>query len=212
MSVLAAVRAAGVEAYLGRDQGGEGAALDEAHLDGWGSISINCTVSAGGLGVGRVLGRARRWGSCGWRSTVMVVVMAAASFCERDLPLGAVPRRASTTGRHHHRQLRPSTPAATTAMSALHRSIGSRLLAPALRPATARSFAPAYRTYSTNEDVPHQHKTTPEDAPAVPLKSESTQIRKETASQGTPHAPDYNVAVDYRTSCVAPNDSQSTAS
>ena len=56
MSVLAAVRAVGVEAYLGRDQGGEGAALDEAHLDGWGSISINCTVSAGGLGVGRVLG------------------------------------------------------------------------------------------------------------------------------------------------------------
>ena len=97
-------------------------------------------------------------------------------------------------------------------MSALHRSIGSRLLAPALRPATARSFAPAYRTYSTNEDVPHQHKTTSEDAPAVPLKSESTQIRKETASQGTPHAPDYNVAIDYRTSCVAPNDSQSTAS
>jgi hypothetical protein len=208
MSVLAAVRAVGVEAYLGRDQGGEGAALDEAHLDGWDSISINCTVSAGGLGVGRVLGRARRWGSCGWRSTVMVVVMAAASFCERDLPLGAVPRRASTTTSPPP----ATTPAATTAMSALHRSIGSRLLAPALRPATARSFAPAYRTYSTNEDVPHQHKTTSEDAPAVPLKSESTQIRKETASQGTPHAPDYNVAIDYRTSCVAPNDSQSTAS
>jgi NADH dehydrogenase (ubiquinone) Fe-S protein 4 len=89
-------------------------------------------------------------------------------------------------------------------MSALHRSIGSRLLAPALRPATARSFAPAYRTYSTNEDVPHQHKTTSEDAPAVPLKSESTQIRKETASQGTPHAPDYNVAIDYRTSNFSP--------
>ncbi|KAG9203951.1 hypothetical protein B5807_09161 [Epicoccum nigrum] len=89
-------------------------------------------------------------------------------------------------------------------MSALHRSIGSRLLAPALRPATARSFAPAYRTYSTNEDVPHQHKTTSEDAPAVPLKSDSTQIRKENASQGTPHAPDYNVAVDYRTSNFSP--------
>jgi hypothetical protein len=34
VSVLLAVRAVGVEAYLGRDQGGEGAALDEAHLDG----------------------------------------------------------------------------------------------------------------------------------------------------------------------------------
>ncbi|KAF2994491.1 NADH:ubiquinone oxidoreductase 21kD subunit [Curvularia kusanoi] len=89
-------------------------------------------------------------------------------------------------------------------MSALHRSIGSRLLAPALRPATARSFAPAYRTYSTNEDTPHQHKTTSEDAPAVPLKSESTQIRKENAAQGMAHAPDYNVAVDYRTSNFSP--------
>lgn len=95
-SVLLAVWAAGVEAHLGRDQGGEGAALDEAHLDGCGSISINCTGSAGGFAAGSVLGRARRWG-CGWRSTVMVVVMRAASFCERDLPLGAIPRRASTT-------------------------------------------------------------------------------------------------------------------
>lgn len=45
-----------MEAYLGRDQGGKGAALDEAHLDGWGSISINCTGFEGRLGCG-----ARTW-------------------------------------------------------------------------------------------------------------------------------------------------------
>ena len=87
-------------------------------------------------------------------------------------------------------------------MSALPRSIGSRLLAPALRPSATRSLAPAYRTYSTNEDTPHNHKTDSSDAPAVPLKSDSTQIRQESAAEGMRHAPDYNVAVDYRTSCV----------
>lgn len=90
----------------------------------------------------------------------------------------------------------------TATMSAIPRSIGSRLLAPALRPSATRSLAPAYRTYSTNEPTPHQHKTTTEDAPAVPLKSDSTQIRKEDAAEGMRHAPDYSVAVDYRTSCV----------
>ncbi|KAF1928019.1 uncharacterized protein M421DRAFT_421217 [Didymella exigua CBS 183.55] len=89
-------------------------------------------------------------------------------------------------------------------MSAVSRSIGSRLLAPALRPSATRALAPAYRTYSTNEDTPHHHKTTPEDAPAVPLKSDSTQIRKESAVEGLRHAPDYNVAVDYRTSNFSP--------
>lgn len=97
-------------------------------------------------------------------------------------------------------------------MSALPRSIGSRLLAPALRPSVARSLAPAYRTYSTNEDVPHQHKTSTSDAPAVPLKSDSTQIRQESAAEGMRHAPDYNVAVDYRTSCVDLGCGQSSAS
>ncbi|XPS99655.1 ndufs4 NADH dehydrogenase Fe-S protein subunit [Ascochyta lentis] len=89
-------------------------------------------------------------------------------------------------------------------MSALPRSIGSRLLAPALRPAATRSLAPAYRTYATNEETPHNHKTTPEDAPAVKLTSDSTQIRKEGAAEGMRHAPDYNVAVDYRTSNFSP--------
>ncbi|KAJ4341305.1 ndufs4 NADH dehydrogenase Fe-S protein subunit [Ascochyta clinopodiicola] len=89
-------------------------------------------------------------------------------------------------------------------MSSLPRSIGSRLLAPALRPSVTRSLAPAYRTYATNEDTPHHHKTTPEDAPAVKLTSDSTQIRKESAAEGMRHAPDYNVAVDYRTSNFSP--------
>ncbi|KAF1362759.1 hypothetical protein EJ07DRAFT_106365 [Lizonia empirigonia] len=89
-------------------------------------------------------------------------------------------------------------------MSALPRSIGSRLLAPALRPSATRSFAPAYRTYATNEETPHNHKTTTEDAPTVPLKSESTQIRKESAAEGMRHSPDYNATIDYRTSNFSP--------
>jgi NADH dehydrogenase (ubiquinone) Fe-S protein 4 len=84
-------------------------------------------------------------------------------------------------------------------MSALPRSITSRVLAPALRPSTARALAPRYRAYSTNEPA---HKTTSEDAPAVKLNSDSTQIRKESAAEGMRHQPDYNVAVDYRTSYV----------
>lgn len=86
----------------------------------------------------------------------------------------------------------------TPAMSVLPRSIGSRLLAPALRPSAARAIAPRSRTYSTKPD------TNSEDAPAVPLKSDSTQIREEGASEGMRHQPDYNVAVDYRTSCATP--------
>lgn len=105
---------------------------------------------------------------------------------------------------------RPSSNTTTT-MSALPRSIGSRLLAPTLRPSATRALAPAYRTYATNEPTPHNHKTTSEDAPAVPLKSDSTQIRKEGAAEGMRHAPDYNVAVDYRTSCVTLASSQSRA-
>lgn len=87
-------------------------------------------------------------------------------------------------------------------MSALPRSIGSRLLAPALRPAAARAVAPSFRAYSTNEPTPHAHKTSPEDAPAVRLTSSSTQIRQESAAEGMRHQPDYNVATDYRVSCV----------
>jgi hypothetical protein len=84
------------------------------------------------------------------------------------------------------------------AMSALPRSIRARVLAPALRPAASRALAPRYRAYATKPE------TTPEDAPAVKLNSESTQIREEGAAEGMRHQPDYNVAIDYRTSCVAP--------
>lgn len=80
------------------------------------------------------------------------------------------------------------------AMSSLPRSIGARLLAPALRPsvsAASRATAPRMRPYATD------------DAPAVPLQSDSTQIREQDAAAGMRHQPDYNVAIDYRTSCVA---------
>lgn len=86
----------------------------------------------------------------------------------------------------------------TSTMSTLPRSIGSRILVTALRPSAARAIAPQSRTYSTKPE------SSIEDAPAVPLKSDSTQIREEGASAGMAHAPDYNVAVDYRTSCATP--------
>ncbi|KAF1956007.1 hypothetical protein CC80DRAFT_414613 [Byssothecium circinans] len=83
-------------------------------------------------------------------------------------------------------------------MSLLPRSIGSRLLAASTRPCAARTIGPRYRTYSS------EPKTSPSDAPAVNL-TESTQIRQEGASEGNVrHQPDYNVAVDYRTSNFSP--------
>ena len=73
------------------------------------------------------------------------------------------------------------------------------------QPLAARAFAPTYRTYATQPPTESKEvapKTSPEDSPAVNLRSESTQIREETAAEGIRHQPDYNVAVDYRTSCV----------
>lgn len=92
MSVLLTARAGGVEAYLGGDQGGEGATLDEAHLDGCGSISINWTVSAGGFSAGRVLGLARRWGRDGDREVGEGVEIKAASSAAGKSRQGTHPR------------------------------------------------------------------------------------------------------------------------
>ncbi|KAL5117930.1 ndufs4 NADH dehydrogenase Fe-S protein subunit [Pleosporales sp. CAS-2024a] len=92
-------------------------------------------------------------------------------------------------------------------MSALPRSLAAQLRpwALALRPSGARALAPqCRRAYSTMEPTPHQHRTTSDDAPAVRLTSDSTQIREEGAAEGMRHQPDYNVAVDYRTSHVSP--------
>jgi len=80
-SVLLAERAVGVQAYLGGDQGGEGATLDEAHLDGCASISINCTLSAGGSSAGHALGLARRWGRDGDREVGEDVEDQSCEFC-----------------------------------------------------------------------------------------------------------------------------------
>ncbi len=76
-------------------------------------------------------------------------------------------------------------------MTALRRSMGSRLLATALRPSATTLLACRARTYATSDAS---------DAPAVPSSSESTQIREQSAAEGMRHQPDYNVAVDYRTS------------
>jgi hypothetical protein len=101
--------------------------------------------------------------------------------------------------RRHHRTTTSIPLNHNATMSALPRSIGSRLLAPALRPSAVRAIAPQYRSYSTPEP---ERKTTSDEAPAVKVKSDSTQIRKEGAAEGMRHQPDYNVAIDYRTSCV----------
>ncbi|KAF2750514.1 hypothetical protein M011DRAFT_397102 [Sporormia fimetaria CBS 119925] len=88
-------------------------------------------------------------------------------------------------------------------MAALPRSIASRLAPAVLRPSAARAFVPAYRTYATNTDDPAP-KTSSEDAPVVKQTTDSTQIREQSAAEGTPRKPDYNVAIDYRTSNFSP--------
>ncbi|KAF2188179.1 NADH-ubiquinone oxidoreductase-like protein 21 kDa subunit [Zopfia rhizophila CBS 207.26] len=85
-------------------------------------------------------------------------------------------------------------------MTALPRSIGSRLLPAVTRPSATRAIAPAYRTYAT-EPTP---KTSSTDAPGAKA-GESTLIRQESPAEGmSKHQPDYNVAVDYRTSNFSP--------
>lgn len=93
--------------------------------------------------------------------------------------------------------LQPDTP---PDMPALPRSIGSRLLPAATRASVPRALAPRIRTFASsdasNEVAP---KTSPSEAPNAPL-TESAQGRQEGAADSMRHKPDYNVAVDYRTS------------
>ncbi|KAK3202707.1 hypothetical protein GRF29_154g419734 [Pseudopithomyces chartarum] len=88
-------------------------------------------------------------------------------------------------------------------MSAVQRSIGSRLLSASLRPSATRAIAPRYRTYATASNEP-EPKTSSSEAPTTPLDAESVQDRQENAAQGMRNKPDYNVAVDYRTSNFSP--------
>lgn len=85
-------------------------------------------------------------------------------------------------------------------MSALQRSISSRLLPSALRSAPRAVAPPQFRTFASKEAP---IKTSPEDAPTSKQTTESTQIREASAAEGIRHQPDYNVAIDYRTSYVA---------
>ncbi len=87
-------------------------------------------------------------------------------------------------------------------MSALQKSIGLRLIASAARPTPLRAYIPISRTYSEAVDRSTQPepKTTSEDAPAA-RRGDSAMISSENAVEAAPrHQPDYNVAVDYRTS------------
>ncbi|KAF2204683.1 putative NADH-ubiquinone oxidoreductase 18 kDa subunit, partial [Delitschia confertaspora ATCC 74209] len=86
-------------------------------------------------------------------------------------------------------------------MSALQRSIGARLLPAVARASVTRSFAPATRCYST--DPPPKVNT--DDAPGA-KEGESAMVRQEGVKEtiGKQHQPDYNVAIDYRTSNFSP--------
>ena len=81
-------------------------------------------------------------------------------------------------------------------MSAIQRSIRSRLLPTASRP-TARPAAVPKHWYYINEP---SRKASSKDAPTA-KPGDSAMIRQEGAAGGHPkHRPDYNVAIDYRTS------------
>ncbi|PVH96030.1 putative NADH-ubiquinone oxidoreductase 18 kDa subunit [Periconia macrospinosa] len=90
-------------------------------------------------------------------------------------------------------------------MSMLPRSIGSRLLSAGARRSSARAILPNCRTYASQPaSTESERKTDPSDAPAVTL-TESSEIREQSPAEGSVrHKPDYNVAVDYRTSNFSP--------
>jgi len=99
---------------------------------------------------------------------------------------------------HHQRHRESTTPHAPPTMSLIHKSIGSRLIATSAR-RSARPFTTRSRLHA-DEPTP---KASAADPPAG-KDGESSLIRKEGPSEGTAHAPDYNVAVDYRTSTFSP--------
>jgi hypothetical protein len=99
-------------------------------------------------------------------------------------------------------QAQAQTPHTHPDMSALPRSIGSRLLPAAARPSVARVIAPRYRTFTSGDaSTEVAPKTSSGDAPNAPL-TESAQDSQTGAADAMRHKPDYNVAVDYRTSYV----------
>ena len=82
----------------------------------------------------------------------------------------------------------------------LRRQLASRLYNTSRISPQASSYV-QQKSYSTKPSPPVDPppKSTPQDPPAERHNS-SSMIRQEDAAQGTPHAPDYNVARDYRTS------------
>ncbi|KIV99579.1 uncharacterized protein PV09_08756 [Verruconis gallopava] len=79
-------------------------------------------------------------------------------------------------------------------MSLLHKSIGSRLLASSVRRASVRAF-------STSSS----RMADPAAEPPAERPDSTQMVSKESAGQAQPrHQPDYDVAVDYRTSAYSP--------
>ncbi|EOD43582.1 putative nadh-ubiquinone oxidoreductase 18 kda protein [Neofusicoccum parvum UCRNP2] len=84
----------------------------------------------------------------------------------------------------------------------MQRSLNSRLLAAASRPAVRRACVPARRFYS--DGVEPTPKTSSGDKPGVQA-GDASLVSKEGASEAmVKHNPDYNVTVDYRTSTFSP--------
>lgn len=81
-------------------------------------------------------------------------------------------------------------------MSLIHKSIGSRLVATAVRRSNARAFTTTPRF----QDAAPEPKSSASDPPAE-TKDSASMIRKEGPAAGLArHQPDYNAAVDYRSS------------
>ncbi|KAF2143804.1 uncharacterized protein K452DRAFT_317242 [Aplosporella prunicola CBS 121167] len=88
----------------------------------------------------------------------------------------------------------------------MQRSLTPRLLAAASRPVAQRAALPARRFFADKVDASSEPapKSASDEAPAA-RAGDSAMIRQEGALEGAPrHAPDYNVAIDYRTSTYSP--------
>ncbi|KAF2808406.1 uncharacterized protein BDZ99DRAFT_464289 [Mytilinidion resinicola] len=85
-------------------------------------------------------------------------------------------------------------------MSALPRSIGSRLLPLVARPTVRRAFAPQIRLYADQNASKISAQNAPAEKPA-----DSAIVSREGAGESTPsHQPDYDVSIDYRVSNFSP--------
>lgn len=96
-------------------------------------------------------------------------------------------------------------------MAALPKSIGSRLLSTVVRPAVGRVNALKFRPYASSAgttsstSTEENPRTSPADSPKERVGVSLQEREQDPAEGSVRHNPDYNVAVDYRTSWVTPD-------